>query len=141
MICRNCEDNLEANKRFLQKKHTEPSLRECAESIKFKKLHELAHRRFYCHAQEYQVPTYFITYTGLLTYDPYKWRNLMTFLGYPNANVSKAMSENPPMKHETHGGAKYAPMAACDQINAKYRNLFANSSQCAKKVAGMLQFH
>jgi hypothetical protein len=109
-------------------------------------LHRLAHRRFYYHAERYPVPTFFVTYARLLSEPHETFRDIMMFSGYADADIDRALQENPPRSHEVHGSLDYVPVAdgvdsiTEDELNRQFRNLYKKASPCVKRAAKILQF-
>ena len=172
VLHRDAEDNLHANLRYLTKTHNDaknellelcsydPSGRPLPKDTRFEDwdsrnmtdyasmidLHRLAHRRFYFHAERYLVPTFFATYARLLS-EPYEtFRDIMMFSGYADADIDRALQENPPRSHEVHGSLDYVPVAdgadsiTEDELNRQFRKLWKDASPCVKRAAKILQF-
>ncbi|KAL7536429.1 hypothetical protein ACHAWF_005460 [Thalassiosira exigua] len=147
-------DNFEANIRYL-KKETHPNHVACkgvdfdrwkdedsADGFVFKKIHYLSHRRFYCQAQQYPVPRMFITYTRLLAKPFETFRDILTFIGYHDADLDKAMAEHPPANHTSRGSLNYVPISDenCSGLDQQYIAILQNISDCPRLAANWLQY-
>ena len=172
VLYRDTEDNLHANLRYLTKLHNDnkrellelcsydPSGRPLPKDTRFEDwdsrnmtdyasmidLHRLAHRRFYFHAERYPVPKIIITYARLLSEPHETFRDIMMFSGYADADIDRALQENPPRSHEVHGSLDYVPVAdgvnsvTEDELNRQFRKLWKDASPCVKRAAKILQF-
>ena len=170
VLYRDTEDNLHANLRYLTKLHGDnkkellelcsydPNGRPLPADTSFEDwdsrnmtdyaslidLHRLAHRRFYYHAERYPVPKIIITYARLLS-EPFEtFRDIMMFSGYADADIDRALQENPPRSHEVHGSLDYVPDYVPgiteDELNRQFRVLWKDASPCVKRAAKILQF-
>lgn len=171
VLYRDPEDNLDANLRYLTKlpvqNRGKAELRSlCPGNIDtfdednwktvdpdgydmFTQLHFASHERFYCHAQQYPMPKLFVTYARLLN-DPYgTFRDIMLFSGYPEANITKALEENPPRSHTAHGSLEYVPVGDggngkenedCAGLTDRYKKLWKNATPCTRRAAQILQY-
>ena len=68
------------------------------------------------------------------------------FSGYADADIDRALQENPPRSHEVHGSLDYVPVAdgvnsvTEDELNRQFRKLWKDASPCVKRAAKILQF-
>ena len=66
--------------------------------------------------------------------------------GYADADIDRALQENPPRSHEVHGSLDYVPVAdgagsiTEDELNRQFRLLWKGASPCVKRAAKILQF-
>mmetsp|Transcript_15047 Transcript_15047/g.43487 ORF Transcript_15047/g.43487 Transcript_15047/m.43487 type:complete len:399 (-) Transcript_15047:4159-5355(-) len=193
VLYRDPEDNLHANLRYLTKLHNvakrellelcsydDPDGRPLPDDTPFEDwanwnvtdyasfvdLHRMSHQRFYCHAERYPVPKMIVTYARLLS-EPYEtFRDIMTFSGYADADIDRALEENPPRSHEVHGSLDYVPVDLgidvdvdvvgedgngvageditvvdpCAGLTRQFQHLWKKASPCAKRAAKILQF-
>jgi len=158
VLYRDREDNLDANLRYLTKikSRAKDELRELCgleEFVDWKdvdpkaydmfvRLHSAAHKRFYCHAEQYPIPKLMVTYAQLLS-DPYRtFGDIMVFSGYPTANITKAMEDNAPRSHTVHGSLQYVPVGGeeCQGVADRLRELLKKASPCLRRAARILQF-
>ena len=160
ILYRDPDDNLEANIRYLVKrmKPGNPSqkLVEKCEGIDFndyealdpdgfkilREMHYIAHRRFYCHAQKYPIPRLFVTYSALLTDPSAAFEKIMTFIGFPEADLDKALNDHALKNHTVKGNQEYKPIddEQCTGLNEEFRRLYLLGNECARTAATVLQF-
>ena len=124
-------------------------------------LHKVAHKRFYCHAERYPAPTMMVTYARLLSNPRTTFRDILTFSGYADADVDRALEEHPPKgsHDDVHGSLDYVPVDLeeekveeeeegdkfdendpCAGMSRRFQKLWDEASPCAKAAAKMLQF-
>ena len=183
VLYREPEDNLHANLRYLTKLRNENKadlLKVCShdpqgtplpEDTNFEDwsnsinaadyadlidLHRWAHRRFYCHAERYPAPTMMVTYARLLSDPRGTFRDILTFSGYADADIEKALEVHPPRSHDVHGSLDYVPVDLgeeeeeegdkfdeedpCAGMSRRFQKLWNKASPCVKAAAKMLQF-
>ena len=160
VLYRDPNDNMEANLRYLHKESLKKSLNnrlieycpgvdflrwekdDPKSYMTFSKMHTISHTRFYCHAQKYPVPSIFVTYAHLLNNPMVAFQNILMFVGYPNANVTKALMENPMKNNSIVGSLAYTTFddETCEDLDKKFKLVNLNISECIRKTTQMLQF-
>ena len=66
--------------------------------------------------------------------------------GHADADIDRALQENPPRSHEVHGSLDYVHAAdgvgsiTEDELNRQFRLLWKGASPCVKRAAKILQF-
>ena len=121
--------------------------------LQLKELHITSHTRFYCHAQQYPIPTLFMTYANLMT-NPYNaFSEILVFIGYQkDTNITKAIEDNPPRHH--HGKEQYDERATkgtameypyiskeqCQGLDIQFEIMWNKTDDCVKQMADELHF-
>lgn len=164
ILYRDPHDNFEANLRYLSKlRPTTDKLKGVCNitsradfltwndtnSILYSKLRDLhivSHKRFYCHAQTYPIPKLFVTYSNLLQNPDQTFKDIMMFIGYPNANITKAMIEHPP--HHNNGSSaaiigddhhyRPIPKDECEGLNNRFSMLWNDADECTQSIGQTL---
>ena len=155
ILYRDPEDNLEANLRYLEKS-SNPKVAEACGDLDFgqweaadsdgyhtfEEMHYVAHRRFYCHAQRYPVPRLFVTYSALLSDPLAGFREILTFIGYPEADLDSALEKNPLTSHSFRGSPNYVAISdeQCEALDEEFHRIRLSGNECVRAASDVLQF-